>query len=157
MAVLSHCSFPVLRSKQNSLKASFDNLRPSNPDLPSAETAETTKTWFPHTTGDPDPRPGTAVFHFTFLVALQFNGGRASGEEPLPVGPRQWAQLPAQRLPCCRRTARTRKGRRRDMIRCGCLPIVLAFPLSATSNGPEPFPGDRWNTTPATAKSDGSH
>jgi hypothetical protein len=46
-------------------------------------------------TGDPDPRPGIATFHFTFLVSLHSIGGCADGAVPLPVGPRQWAQLSA--------------------------------------------------------------
>jgi hypothetical protein len=46
-------------------------------------------TWLFQTTGDEDPRPGTATFHFTFFVVLHSVGGDASVEEPLPNGPRQ--------------------------------------------------------------------
>ena len=39
------------------------------------------------------PRPGSAIFHRTLLVSLQFMGGWASGAIPLACGPRQAGQL----------------------------------------------------------------
>ncbi len=65
--------------------------------------AEVTKTLFSQTIGDPDPFPGIAVFHLMFLVSLHSNGGFASGDEPFPSGPRQWAQVPADAMEVSKR------------------------------------------------------
>src|ERR1041385_3692415 len=56
-------------------------------------TAVRAKTRSPHTTGVEDAEPGTATFHFTFLVSLHSSGGSASGATPLASGPRHCGQL----------------------------------------------------------------
>ncbi len=46
-------------------------------------------------TGDEFSRPGSATFHFTFLVLLHSVGGDELTAVPFPSGPRQCAQFPA--------------------------------------------------------------
>src|SRR5438477_9173147 len=49
----------------------------------------------PHTIGVEFPRSGSGVFHRTFSVALQCSGRLVSVVTPVPSGPRQLGQLPA--------------------------------------------------------------
>ena len=45
----------------------------------------------------PEPRPGIATFHFTFVVLLHLIGGFELIATPFPVGPRQCGQLSASK------------------------------------------------------------
>src|SRR5262245_6115788 len=59
----------------------------------SVEMAVSRNTWSLQMIGVAVPRPGTCTFHFTPLVSLQWIGGLAVGEIPLPRGPRQAGQF----------------------------------------------------------------
>ena len=62
----------------------------------SRATTVVTKTLLPHTTGLDQPRPGMAVFHATFSVALQRSGSAGSSSTtPVMAGPRHWVQWSA--------------------------------------------------------------
>ena len=50
------------------------------------------------TMGEAVPLPG-ALFHFTFSVSLQWVGGFADGETPVPSGPRHCGQVASAVVP----------------------------------------------------------
>src|SRR6185436_15340605 len=55
----------------------------------------------PATTGDDQPRPGTAVFQATFFVSLHSIGSPCSVECPWPPGPRNCGQSSVARETAC--------------------------------------------------------
>ena len=55
-------------------------------------TAVSTNRRSPHTTGEPDPRPGISIFQRTFFVSLHSAGGSARLDTPVAYGPRHCGQ-----------------------------------------------------------------
>lgn len=128
--VLSHSNFPSWRLKQRILKF---NLGSEARSVPATGTEVVTKTRFCQITGEPDPRPGTATFHFTFFVLLQVVGGLAVGATLLPVGPRQCPQLSARLFEEASRTTHTNASELFNMPNSRTKdgqPLPLLFPKS---------------------------
>src|SRR5256885_15749360 len=76
--------------------------------------AVVTHTCSPHTTGDDQALPCTAVFHTTFSCSDHLSGRAVESETPWPVGPRNWGQLVSAKLAAvC--SARARKPKRKAL------------------------------------------
>ena len=87
-----------------------------------------------HTTGEPDPRPGTSTFQRTFRVSLHSVGGFAVLDAPVACGPRHWGQKRSASAPGCAATDATSAATTTTTSTTRCRRIVPRLPSGP--NGP---------------------
>src|SRR5262245_28768364 len=93
--------------------------------------AVVTQTCWPRTTGDDQPLSWMGVFQTTLVLSSQVVGRPVELERPVPLGPRNWAQLPsASRVTGKRRTREARRVRMnavstREFVQVADRPLCL--------------------------------